>query len=145
MPFDPFLLIIAAVIGLFIFMQFRTAKKRRADAEKLQEQMVPGTEIMTNYGLYGTIVSLDDENNIAIIETTPGTQLRIHRQTILKTVDDELTDGTDADSAESGTDADSTEDPAAAGKEASTGEPEFGERVADEKKSTRKGAKKSEG
>jgi preprotein translocase subunit YajC len=98
-------------------MQFRTAKKRRADAEKLQEQMVPGTEIMTNYGLYGTIVSLDDE----------------------------LTDGTDTDSVEAGTDADSTEDSAAAGKEASTDEPEFGERVADEKKSTRKGAKKSEG
>src|SRR5690554_4782529 len=87
---DPFLIIVVVALGLFIFMQFRTAKKRRNEAAELQEKMLPGTEIMTNYGLYGTIVSIDDENNIATIETTPGTLLRIHRQTILKAVEEDV-------------------------------------------------------
>lgn len=137
---DPFLIIIVVALGLFIFMQFRTAKKRRNEAAELQEKMLPGTEIMTNYGLYGTIISIDDENNIATIETTPGTVLRIHRQTILKAVEEEtvadeaaLTD--DADLAEETVVVDPVIDDAT--------EPEFGERVIDvPKKAARKSAKK---
>ncbi len=145
MPFDPFLLVIAAVIGLFIFMQFRTSKKRRAEAEKLQEQMLPGTEIMTNYGLYGTIVSIDDETNIAVIETTPGTELRIHRQTILKAVEDEVIDTEDTDGVEGADDADVLSEGALASDDATIEEPEFGERVVEVKKPARRGTKKDEG
>ena len=133
--FDPFLLIVAAAVALFIFMQFRTAKKRRTEAANLQEKMLPGTEIMTNYGLYGTIVSIDDDTNIATIETTPGTVLRIHRQTILKAVEDE---SVDADAT-----ADAIDEPAVDVDQATDASaPEFGERVAEVKKSARKGAKK---
>jgi preprotein translocase subunit YajC len=137
---DPFLIIVVVALGLFVFMQFRTAKKRRNEAAELQEKMVPGTEIMTNYGLYGTILSLDEENNIATIETTPGTVLRIHRQTILKAVEDEVA----ADEAEELDDATLTDDAAVVEPvvEDAT-EPEFGERVVEApKKPARKSAKK---
>jgi preprotein translocase subunit YajC len=121
---DPFLIIVVVALGLFVFMQFRTAKKRRNEAAELQEKMLPGTEIMTNYGLYGTIVSIDDENNIALIETTPGTVLRIHRQTILKAVEDDVV----ADDADASTDDDAViEAPAA-----DAGEPQFGQRIDDD-------------
>lgn len=137
---DPFLIIVVVALGLFIFMQFRTAKKRRNEAAELQEKMLPGTEIMTNYGLYGTIISIDEENNVATIETTPGTVLRIHRQTILKAVDDEVAveeaDGTDHVSVAEGTVAVEPVTDLAP-------EPEFGERVDEApKKPTRKSAKK---
>ena len=133
---DPFLIIVAAAVALFIFMQFRTAKKRRNEASELQEKMVPGTEIMTNYGLYGTIVSIDDDTNVALIETTPGTVIRIHRQTILKVVEDEVVEE----------DAEVSEEPNIV-EEAVTpveaAEPEFGERVEEAKKPVRKSAKKN--
>lgn len=137
---DPIFIIVVVALALFIFMQFRTAKKRRTEAAELQQKMLPGTEIMTNYGLYGTILSIDDETNIATIETTPGTVLRIHRQTILKAVEDEVV----ADEAEA------IDESALADADASvealpedTTAPEFGERV-DEAPQTpaRKGAKK---
>lgn len=121
---DPFLIIVVVALGLFVFMQFRTAKKRRDEAAELQEKMLPGTEIMTNYGLYGTIVSIDDENNVALIETTPGTVLRIHRQTILKAVEDNVVAG-DVD--EAADDASVIEASAA-----DAAEPEFGERLDDD-------------
>lgn len=138
---DPFLIIIVVALGLFIFMQFRTAKKRRSEAESLQQKMLPGTEIMTNYGLYGTIVDLDEENNVATIETTPGTMLRIHRQSILKVVEDEAV----ADEAEPEADDElaNEEDVVIEAGSDESAEPEFGERVEEApKKSARKSAKK---
>ena len=108
------LLIFAAVaLALFVFMQFRSTKKRRVEAETLKEKMVPGAEIMTNYGLFGTLLSIDDESNEALIETTPGTILRIHRQTLLKVVEDDNTVATES------------------AAEAQTGTPEFGQRLDD--------------
>lgn len=139
---DPFLIIVAVAVALFIFVQFRTAKKRRTEAANLQEKMLPGAEIMTNYGLYGTIVSINEDTNEALIETTPGTVLRVHRQTILKVVEDEtpVEDATE-DVAED-TVSDATD-------QATTTEPEFGERINelknDEvKKPARKSAKKGD-
>lgn len=87
---DPLLLVMVAVLALFVFFQFRSSKKRRADQETLSTKMVPGAEIMTQFGVYGTLLSIDDEKNEALIETTPGTIIRLHRQTILKVVEEEL-------------------------------------------------------
>lgn len=126
MTLDPFLIIVAVALGLFIFMQFRTAKKRRAEAANLQEKILPGADIMTNYGLYGTVISIDDETNEALIETTPGTVLRIHRQTILKVVEDEIETTEDSDD-------DGQASEIAAADSIASLEPEFGERVVDAK------------
>jgi len=104
MQFDPLLLVMGVLLAVFIFFQFRTSKKRKAAQENLQTKMVPGTEVMTQFGLYGTIISIDDEKNEALIETTPGTVLRLHRQTILKVVDDEVVEESE-DSAISDSDA----------------------------------------
>ena len=59
-----------------------TSRKRKRDAEELQTKIVPGAEVMTQHGIYGTLISIDDEKNEADIETTPGTKLRVHRQTL---------------------------------------------------------------
>lgn len=81
--------LIAVALAVFIFFQFRSSRKRAKQTAERQETIVPGVEVMTNYGLYGTLIDLDEDTNIALIETTPGTVLRIHRQTILKAVEDE--------------------------------------------------------
>lgn len=81
------LIFIALLAGAFIVFQIFQGRKRRRETENRQTLFVPGVEIMTNYGVYGTIVSIDDDKNLAVIETTPGTQLKIHRQTILKVAD----------------------------------------------------------
>lgn len=131
-------ILIAVALAVFVFFQFRSSRKRSKQAAERLETIVPGVEIMTNYGLYGTLIDLDEETNIALIETTPGTILKIHRQTILKAVEDEVPAETtelneDAPSAGLNTD-----------HAISAGEPEFGERTNPaEKKSPRGSAKKS--
>ena len=76
-----------ALLAIVIIFMFRNSRKRRADAEKLQSTMLPGAEVMTQHGIYGTLISIDEDKNEAIIETTPGTKLRVHRQTLAKVVE----------------------------------------------------------
>jgi preprotein translocase subunit YajC len=87
-----------ALLGVVIIFMFRNSRKRRRDTENLQTKMVPGAEVMTQHGIYGTLISIDDEKNEAIIETTPGTKLRVHRQTLAKVVehDEIITDDEEA-------------------------------------------------
>jgi len=84
---DPTLILLVVALGAFIIFQVFQGRKRRRETEDRVSKFVPGVEIMTNYGLYGTILSIDEDTNVALVETTPGTVLKIHRQTILKVAD----------------------------------------------------------
>ena len=124
-PMDPTLILIAVALAVFVFFQFRSSRKRAKETAARQAAIEPGVEIMTNYGLYGTILSIDEDTNMALIETTPGTVLKIHRQTILKAVEDETP-------AVSETEGDSATEPVAELNKDSAiavGDPEFGERT----------------
>ena len=124
--FDPLTIGLFVLLAVVIVFMFRSSRKRRADAEKLQTQMVPGVEVMTQHGIYGTLVSLDEEKNEAVIETTPGTKLRVHRQTLARVVEpDEVV--TDEEELE-----------AEAGEITPAPEPEFGERTEKPKRAPRK-------
>ncbi|MBC7723185.1 MAG: preprotein translocase subunit YajC [Burkholderiaceae bacterium] len=117
---DPTLILLVVALGAFIVFQVFQGRKRKRETEERQTKFVPGVEIMTNYGLYGTILTLDEDTNVATIETTPGTVLMIHRQTILKVADYAVVPNA-VDDAEA-LDEDSTD-------ALVSGEPEFGERV----------------
>jgi preprotein translocase subunit YajC len=81
---DPMLLILLAVFAVLIFVTFRNNKKRQQQQQETQSRAVPGAEVMTSFGLFGTIRDIDEANNIVTIESTPGTLVRVHRQTIAK-------------------------------------------------------------
>ncbi|WP_347757350.1 preprotein translocase subunit YajC [Agrococcus sp. ProA11] len=87
--FDPLTAIMLVVLAAMIFFMFRSNKKRKAQAAELQDQMVPGAEIMTNFGLFGELREIDEERNEALIEIAPGTIVRVHRQTLARVVEDE--------------------------------------------------------
>ncbi|UYN84185.1 MAG: preprotein translocase subunit YajC [Microcella sp.] len=93
---DPLTLVMLGVLALLIFFMFRNSRKRKADLELLQQKMVPGAEVMTNFGLFGTLVDIDDEQNVATIETSPGSTVRVHRQTLARVVEDEPFESDDA-------------------------------------------------
>jgi preprotein translocase subunit YajC len=84
---DPLTIGLVVLLAVMVIFMFRNSRKRKRDAEQLQNKFVPGAEVMTQHGIYGTLISVDDEKNEAIIETTPGTRLRVHRQTISRVID----------------------------------------------------------
>lgn len=86
MPIDPLTIGMLVILAVLIFFMFRNSRKRKAQAEELRSQIVPGAEVMTNFGLYGTLKSVDTVANVAELEVAPGTIVRVHNQTIAKVV-----------------------------------------------------------
>ncbi|HHW50565.1 MAG TPA: preprotein translocase subunit YajC, partial [Pseudoclavibacter sp.] len=91
-----------------------------------------GTTVMTNFGLYGTIVAVDDDENTVDIESTPGTVVRVHRQTIARVIPEPEPEDTSADTT-SDSESVQTEAPEAGNDDVSVDAgndkaPEFGER-----------------
>ncbi|MBG6054285.1 preprotein translocase subunit YajC [Salinibacterium sp. CAN_S4] len=145
---DPLTIGMLAILAVLIFFMFRNSRKRKAQMEELRTQIVPGAEVMTNFGLYGTLVSIDETTKVAELEVAPGNIVRVHSQTIAKVVGDEAGTPGEPRSVE--------EAMAIANREAAERdgvvrddsssdltEPEFGERVDGDAKSSTESAKKA--
>jgi preprotein translocase subunit YajC len=144
---NAFTIAMFAVLAVLIFFMFRNSRRRKQQQEDLRAKIVPGAEVMTNFGLFGTLRSIDEVSNVAEIETSPGTIVRVHRQTLAKVVTPD-----DEDAPKSVEEAMERANREAELKEVElnqdhaipVGEPKYGERVADAvKKPVRRPAKKS--
>lgn len=85
-------IVLFAMLGLFIFMMFRRNKKTKEQQATLQSQFAPGVEVMTSFGLFGRIISLDDEENKVVLELSPGNLATVHRQAVTKIVEAAVVD-----------------------------------------------------
>lgn len=81
------LMLVAMV--LLLWLPMRRQKKAVAQVKEKQAAMGPGTEVMTNYGLYGTVRSIDRDTNKVVLEIAPGTAVTVHLQTVTTVVEDE--------------------------------------------------------
>lgn len=122
-------LVMLAVLAVLVFFMFRNGRKRQKDQAALQSQMVAGAEVMTNFGMYGTILSIDEEANKVALEIAPGTVVQMHRQTIARVVEP-IVDELDDDDAE-GASAASLAAPVGRDDGAVMNEPEFGQRASE--------------
>src|SRR5258705_12768080 len=69
----PLLFIAIAVIFLLV-LPMRQRNRALQRAQQLQASLVPGTEIMTTSGLYGTIASIGDDS--VDLQIAPGVTVR---------------------------------------------------------------------
>ncbi|MFW0180524.1 preprotein translocase subunit YajC [Rothia sp. P5766] len=75
-------LLLGLMMIILIVLPARRAKKAQQQLKERQETMVPGTKVMTNFGLFGTLDSLDREQNVAYLEIAPGTVVKVHLMTV---------------------------------------------------------------
>jgi preprotein translocase subunit YajC len=68
------LILIVVFFGIMIFMNMRTSRKRKAEAEKMKTQLVPGAKVVLLSGIVGSVVSVSDEN---VILTTAGSNIEV--------------------------------------------------------------------
>ena len=134
MPIDPLTIGLFALLAVMIIFMFRNSRKRRRDAEEMQAKLQPGAEVMTQHGIYGTLISIDDEKNEEVIETTPGVRLRVHRQTVARVVEPTIADDAEVEEITDGSaDAPAGETVEETRARLENGAPAYGERVEDEK------------
>ena len=74
-----FLLLLTAVAMIvLVVLPARRAKKAQQELKDRQAQMRPGSKVMTNFGLYGSIVEINNEDQTAQLEIAPGTVVKVH-------------------------------------------------------------------
>lgn len=84
---DLTLLLPLALLVLMMVFMWRSNKKRTAQQQELRAKIQPGVEVMTQSGIFGTLISVDDATNVATVETSPGVLLRVHKATIANVVE----------------------------------------------------------
>lgn len=70
---DPLMLVMLAAIAVMIFFMFRNGKKRQEQIRNMQNNMKPGAEIMLQSGIFGTVVSIDEEAGRVTVKSGDAT------------------------------------------------------------------------
>ncbi|GGC82505.1 hypothetical protein GCM10011512_06540 [Tersicoccus solisilvae] len=91
---DPLFLIMLVVLIFLIFTMFRRNKKAQTEAQERKSSMAPGQQVMTSYGLFGTVVSVDAPENKVVLELSPGNTATVHLQSVTKIIDPAETSAT---------------------------------------------------
>jgi preprotein translocase subunit YajC len=79
------------LVLLFLVMWFlviRPQRKRQQEQKRIMDNLSAGQEVMTAGGLYGTVSSVIDEEEVRV-EIAPGVTVRVARRAIAMVVTDE--------------------------------------------------------
>ena len=79
--FLPFVLIAL----VFWFLIVRPQRRRQQELASTQSSLAVGTEVMLGSGLYGTVVSVEDDT--LHLELAPGTTVKVARQAVVRVLD----------------------------------------------------------
>lgn len=85
-PFLTFLLI--AVV--FWMLLVRPARRRQAQLRQTQSSLEYGTEVMIGAGIYGRVVSFDEDT--VDLEVSPGTNIKVARAAIVRVIEPSVED-----------------------------------------------------
>lgn len=80
-------ILLFVMLGVFVFMMFRRNKKTQQQQAELQSKFGTGVDVMTSFGLYGRIISIDEDENKVVLELSPGNLATVHRQAVTKIVE----------------------------------------------------------
>jgi preprotein translocase subunit YajC len=80
-------LIIVVLIILFYLVIFRPQRRRQQRAQQMQSGVVPGSNIRTTAGIYGTVVSADDQD--VVVQIAPGVEVRMLRRAVMDVIPDD--------------------------------------------------------
>ena len=72
---------ILLIVG-FYFLLIRPQRNRQRQQQALVASLEVGDEVLTNGGIFGSIVDIDDDEGTVIVEIAPGTRIRMLRQGI---------------------------------------------------------------
>jgi preprotein translocase subunit YajC len=83
--------------GFFYFLMIRPQKRQRANQQALLNSLEVGDDVMTGGGIFGTIVDMDEDEDIVTVEIAPGTRIRMVRAGISRKLVEQEDGDEDAD------------------------------------------------
>jgi len=76
------LIMIALMVIAFYFLIMRPQRKRQQAIQKTMNELTPGTRVLLNSGIFGTVLAVGDRQ--ALIELAPGVELTVLKQAIAR-------------------------------------------------------------
>ena len=83
-----FLIMMVAIFAIMWLFMIRPQQKKQKELQKFRNQITVGTDIITAGGIYGKVTSIDEANNILIVEVSKGTNIRVDRNSVFKSAQD---------------------------------------------------------
>lgn len=91
-PQQLMLIVPLLLIVVMMFFMWRGNKKRQEQQQQMRTKLVPGVDVMTQAGILGTLVDIDEANNVATLESAPGSRVRVHSATIIQIIEPTVPD-----------------------------------------------------
>ncbi len=85
-PLTGFFLQLILVFGIFYFLLIRPQQKKMKEHEKMLNAIKPSDTVITNGGIYGKVVKVEDDN--LLIEIAKGVEIKVLRSSIREVVFD---------------------------------------------------------
>jgi preprotein translocase subunit YajC len=100
-PLTAFLPLIL-IVGVGYFLMIRPQQRKMRAQRELLNQLEVGDEVVTAGGMFGSIVDIDEDDDVLTVEIAPGMNVRMLRGGISRRISDEEPDdyGEDDDEAE---------------------------------------------
>ena len=77
------MIVMWVLIGvIFWFFIFRPQRKRQQEVQNFRNSIAIGSKVVTSGGIYGEVRSVDEENNILVIEVAKGVNIRVDRNSV---------------------------------------------------------------
>ena len=71
----PILVLALLMVGMLMYTRRNRARSAIADQQRRQS-LVPGSEVMTTSGLYGTVVSVNSDDDSVLLSIAPGVEVK---------------------------------------------------------------------
>ena len=82
-------IIIIVVLFMLVYMTM-TRRSRARRAQQMQTDIAPGTQIRTTSGMYGTVTSVEDNDDV-MVEVAPGVTIRMMKRAVVPVPQDAST------------------------------------------------------
>jgi len=107
-------IILIVVLFMLVYMTM-TRRSRARQAQQQQSTIVPGARVRTTSGMYGTVTSLEDNDDV-MVEIAPGVNIRVMRRALVPLPQDAASGTGPVPDAEPPADSTSDDEPSADGR-----------------------------
>jgi preprotein translocase subunit YajC len=76
------LIFFGLIIAVFYFLMIRPQQKRKKDHEMMISTLRKGDKVVTNSGMFGTIVGMDDKENKVVLKVAENVKIEFMKSSI---------------------------------------------------------------
>lgn len=87
------LVFLVLIVLVFYVLILRPQRRRQQRSAQVQGAIMPGQQVRTTAGIYGTVVSADDQD--VVVQIAPGVEIRMMRRAIMDVIPDDVPTGSD--------------------------------------------------